>query len=195
MDKSVRSTSITVVITVVTALLTSLLAPYAIESLKEQQAQRNRESEKQDRIIATQFEIIEKCNTAYWNYQQAADFLILDFANDQPDGPLADKHRAAFHEASVEASSQLRIQAFRARMYFGSEGVYRQLMEIPDRIFLGGIDSHIEARLHADEVPLHLSKSQKQQWEDLHKELSEVETFVQADLNSAFLQIGSHIFR
>ena len=109
MDKSIKSTPATIVITIVTALLTSLLAPYAIESLKEKQAQRDKEAEKQDRIVVTQFEIVEKCNALYWGYRQAADFLISDFANGQPDGPLFTMHLREFNKASVEANSQFPI--------------------------------------------------------------------------------------
>jgi len=67
----------TVIITVVTALLTTLIAPYLLESLKEKQARRDKEAEKQDRIVSTQFEIVESSNEIYWRYRQAAN--ICDF--------------------------------------------------------------------------------------------------------------------
>ncbi len=188
MDKSAKSTPVTIIITIVTALLTSLFAPYAIESLKERQAQRNKDAEKQERIVATQFEIVEKCNVVYWNYRQAADFLISDFADGQPDGTLFRDHLKKFQEASAEANSQLPIQAFRGRMYFGSEDVYQRLLEIPSRIF-SGVDHDISIQIAADSIP-RPTKS-KSKWEHLHQELIDVGGFVQADLNSIFLQIGS----
>ena len=184
------STGITVIITVLIALLTSLIAPYLIESLKERQAQRDKEAEKQDRIVSTQFEIVESCNEIYWRYRQAANFVIFDLENGQPDGALWDRHWSNFQKISEEANSQLPILAFRGRMYFGSAEVYQRLLSIPKKIF-AGVDRDISLQRNIDVIPDVKKGKSIDAWKAIQRKLGELDSVFEEDLNYVFAQIGT----
>jgi len=184
----------TVIITVVTALLTTLIAPYLLESLKEKQARRDKEAEKQDRIVSTQFEIVESSNEIYWRYRQAANFVIFDFQNGQPDGALWESHWSNFQKASETANSQLPIQAFRGRMYFGSNEVYERLLKIPRKIF-DGVDRDISLQRNKDVVPNAEKGKSTDAWQAIQTELTEVNPVVEENLNYVFGQIGTETKR
>jgi hypothetical protein len=188
---SKNSTWITVMITVVIAVLTSLIAPYLLESHKEKQALHDKEAEKHERIVSTQFEIVEACSETYWKYRQAADFVVFDFEFGQPDGPLWERHWSDFQRVAAEANSQLPIQAFRGRMYFGSTEVYQRLLNIPRTIFsAGGVDRDITRQFAKDRLPNAGNGKSADAWGKIHRKLDDANSVADENLNYAFRQIG-----
>src|SRR6185312_8953725 len=116
----------TVLISIGTAILTTVLAPYLIESIKTKESEQQRERDKRERIISSQFDCVEKSSAVFWKYRQAAGFLMFDFVNGQPDKALLKQHIKEFNDLSIAANGDLPAQAFRARMYFNSEYVYQR---------------------------------------------------------------------
>jgi hypothetical protein len=128
-------------------------------------------------------------NTVVWRYRQAAGFLMFDFAHGQrPD--LLERHLKEFEDASAEANRELPTQAFRARMYFGSEQVREILDGIPHRIFFG-VDDHISKQLLTDKSTPHAElSSSTTEWLKISKEIDEIMVLNAKDLNTIFERIG-----
>jgi len=63
-----RSTAlITVLVSIGTALLTSLFAQYLLEVMKDRQLNRQHESERHERVVSAQFDIVENMTAILWN--------------------------------------------------------------------------------------------------------------------------------
>jgi hypothetical protein len=77
----------TFLLSVTTALIAAVIAPYVTQYLKNEESARQLEKTKREKIIATQFETVEKFNSTFWRYRQAAGFLTFDFLNSQSEAP------------------------------------------------------------------------------------------------------------
>jgi hypothetical protein len=119
-----------VVLSIATALLTSLIAPYVLAWFGARTQATLREDEKRAKIAATQFEVIEAFNAAFWKYRQAAGYLIWDFWSSESNKPLVDRHRREYEDAARAANIELLTQAFRARMYFNDTKLYNELKNV-----------------------------------------------------------------
>lgn len=117
-----------VIIAFVTALITSLVAPYLIQLRKERVTELQQEKEKNNQILKSQFEIIENMSRNIGDFRQAAEFLIFDYQNGQPNEDILKRHIQHYDEATASATKGLSIEAFRARMYFQDSGLFYKLM-------------------------------------------------------------------
>jgi hypothetical protein len=118
-----------VILAIITALLTSLVAPYIIERTRQSASLIQQERDKQEQIRKTQFEIVENLNRILWTYRTSADFLVYDFRNGQPDENLLKKHIDTYMDVAERTNRELAIEAFRARMYFQNKDVYERLIK------------------------------------------------------------------
>jgi hypothetical protein len=190
-NRSNKNNRNTVFISLVTALLTSLIAPSLLETLRERNAAQERLREKEQRILATQFDIVEKYNSVFWKYRQAAGFLMFDFTHGQADGALLRKHLREFEEASAEANRELPMEAFRARMYFRNEEVYDRLRGTFEKIFYG-VDDHISRQLLVDRsVPHPKLPESISNWTQIAGDLDHVKVEAEETLNEVFRKIGT----
>jgi hypothetical protein len=183
------STKMTVFISVATALLTSLLGPFLLEHSKDLEAMRQREKESQDRVIATQFEIVEQFNRTFWRYRQAAGFLMFDFVHGQS-AELLQRHLKEFENASAEANREMPTEAFRARMYFKSIYVNNKLFAIWADVF-AGVDNDISNRLIRDKsVPHPEDPESQKEWLGISTRINDNMIASENSLNEIFTLIG-----
>ncbi len=188
-EKNGVSARATVLLSIATALLTSFLAPFLLERWKDADLARQVEKEKQDRIVATQFEIVEKYNEMFWHYRQAAGFLMFDFTHGQSD-ELLKRHRKEFEDISAEANREMPTQAFRARMYFNSIYVNNKLFGIWAGIF-NGVDDEISRQLLKDKAIIHLDDRDSQDaWLKISSEINDSMITSETSLNEVYQLIG-----
>jgi hypothetical protein len=183
------STTITVILSILTALLTSFFAPYVLERWKNAEAARQLEMAKQDKIIATQFEIIESFNALLWRYRQAAGFLMFDFVNGQSD-ELLRRHLKEYEDASAETNRECPRQAFRARMYFNSIYANNKLFEACALIF-NTVDDHISRLLLMEKNTPHPENiKDRAAWQQISGEINETMLSAGRSLNDVYQVIG-----
>jgi hypothetical protein len=183
-------TAATIILSIITALLTSLFAPYVLERWKDVEAAHQLEKAKQDKIIATQFEIVESINALLWRYRQAAGFLMFDFVHGHQSDELLKRHLKEFEDASAEANRECPRQAFRARMYFNSIYVNNKLSETCRNIF-DGVDDHISNLLLVEQMTPHPENvSHRDAWLQISGEINEMMLSSGKSLNDVYQLIG-----
>jgi hypothetical protein len=183
------SAGATIVISMVTALITSVLAPFFVELWKDRDLSRQLDRAKQERIIATQFDTVERFNAMFWRYRQAAGFLMFDFSHGQSD-ELLKRHLKEFEDVSAEANREMPTQAFRARMYFRSVYVNNKLFTIWANIFRG-VDNEISQQLLNDQNTVHLrDQTSVNSWLKISEEINDTMLSSQTALNEVYQLIG-----
>lgn len=181
----------TFVLSLTTALIAAVITPYLTQYFKNEESTRQLEKTKREKIIATQFETVEKFNSIFWRYRQAAGFLAFDFVHPQSD-ELLKKHLKEFEDASAEANREMPTQAFRARMYFNSVCVGNALIVVSRAIFKsGGVDDQISRQLLIDQSKIHLADTSSQKaWGSIFEEIDRATDATERNLNSVYQQIG-----
>lgn len=183
------SATVTVVLSIVVALITSLGAPLVVERLKNSEAKEKLDKQKQDKIVATQFEIVERCNRTFWRYRQAAGYLMFDFEH-SPSEELLHRHLKEFEDASAEANRDMPAEAFRARMYFHSIYVSNLLFSVWANIF-NGVDNDISNQLLREKsVPHPNDKDSYDAWHAISRKINSSMASSEDAMNEAFELIG-----
>jgi hypothetical protein len=179
----------TLIIAFVTALITSIVAPLAVEWFKGRTVQHQLKEEKRDRIVKTQFEVVEKLNQILWAYRTSASFLVSDYINGQTDEALFKKHIQEYEEVSANTNKELAIEAFRARMYFQNDDLYKRLMDVYADIFR--TDYRIIQQEIKQNYKYDSSEEARVAWGRIHDELTN-EDFdeIKNVLNELFSEIG-----
>jgi hypothetical protein len=183
------STVATVIISLVTAVITSLLSPYLVERWKDADLRHQLDRAKQEKIMATQFDTVERFNAMFWRYRQAAGFLMFDFTHGQSD-KLLERHLKEFEDLSAEANREMPVQAFRARMYFDSIYVNNKLFKIWRDIFTG-VDDEISRQLLQDKNTPHVDdENSRRAWLKIDHDINQSMLSSEESLNEVYQLIG-----
>lgn len=112
---------------IVAGLVTAILAPYIIERTKSKIS-------RHEKIITTQFEVIETLTTLSFEYFIAAKFVVTDFSQGQTNSELLARHLHDYDRIAEQTLKGHLTQAYRARVYFGDPAVYETLQELSERV-------------------------------------------------------------
>jgi hypothetical protein len=174
---------------IIAGLLTSLVAPYIIERTRENSVLIRQKEEKQDQITKTQFEIIEKLNTLLWNYHFTVGVVKQDFIVGQPDNELLTKHKKDYDTVVDTIFKNLAIEAYRARMYFDDEALYKRLISIITKV--SAIDYKIVQLITSQGGrPDNKKPDTDEGWQNLNKLLEEYRAKIEETLNLLYVKVG-----
>ena len=109
------------------AVLTALIAPYLIERTKANISRR-------EKIVATQFEIIESLTVISSRYVTSAKFVVTDFSAAKVIRKDLETHRSNYEVTIEETLRNCQVQAYRARIYFADPKIYGMVMKIYEEI-------------------------------------------------------------
>ena len=109
------------------ALLSALIAPYVIERTKANISRR-------EKIVTTQFEIIESLAALSSRYVMSAKFILSDFSSGKLLGKAFETRLLNYEVATEETLRGSQVQAYKARIYFVDATIYEMVMDLHQKI-------------------------------------------------------------
>lgn len=178
----------TILVAFITALITSFVAPLVLEMWKKRVVEQQQEKERQDRIVKTQFEVVENLNRILWTYRASANFLVSDYKDKQTDNEIFKKHIQTYEEISVYTNKELVIEAFRARMYFQNNDLYEKLMKMFGELY--DVDYRLFSQQIKQEYKYDPSKENLTEWGEIHHDVVEFFEGIKELLDELFANVG-----
>jgi len=177
----------TILVAFITALITSFVAPLVLEMWKKRVVEQQQEKERQDKIVKTQFEVVENLNRILWTYRASANFLVSDYKDKQTDNEIFKKHIQTYEEISVYTNKELVIEAFRARMYFQNNDLYEKLMKMFGELF--DVDYRLFSQQIKQEYKYDPSKENLTEWGEIHHDVVEFFEGIKELLDELFASV------